>query len=60
MKKFLTYIQRKDVKNSNYKDSVKIQFETTLAQPGQFPYSTSSLKIVVKETITPKTPDELK
>lgn len=39
------------MKDSNYKDSVKTQFETMVAQAGDLPYRTSALKMTVEETI---------
>ena len=61
MKKYLTYVQGKNVKASNYKDSVRVQFDTMLAQAGEFPYGTSGLKMTVKEdsTISPQPDDRL-
>lgn len=49
------------MKTSNYKDSIKVQFDTTLAQSGEFPYGTGTSKMTVKDdaTITPKPDDGL-
>ena len=62
MKKCLTYVQGKNVKVSDYKDSVRVQFNTTMVQAGEFPYGTSGLKMSVKEdnAISPQADDRLK
>ena len=52
MKKYLTYVKGKNVKVFNYMDSVRVQFDTTLAQTGELPYGTSALKMTVKEDTT--------
>ena len=61
MKKCLTYAQGKNVKASDYKDSVKVQFKTTLALTGQLPYGMATLKMVIEEdkTIKPRATDGL-
>ena len=61
MKKCLTYAQGKNVKASDYKDSVKVQFETTLALTGELPYGMSTLKMVIEDdtTIKPRATDGL-
>ena len=47
------------MENSNYKDSIKTQFETMVVQAGDLPYGTSALKMVVEETIDlTKSPDD--
>lgn len=62
MKKYLTYVQQKNMKVSDYKDSVRVQFDTTLAQTGESPYGTSASKMTVKEdtTLDPRAADGLK
>ena len=62
MKKCLTYVQGKNVKASDYKDSVRVQFNTTLAQTGELPYGTSALKMTVEEdtTLNPQATEGLK
>ena len=62
MKKCLTYVQGKNVKASNYKDSIRVEFDTTLAQTGELPYCTSALKMTVKKdtTLDPEANDGLK
>ena len=52
MKRCLTYGQGRNVKASDYKDSVRVQFNTTLAQTGELPYGTSTLEMTVKEDTT--------
>ena len=61
MKKCLTYAQGKNVKASDYKDSVRVQFDTTLAQTGELPYGMSTLKMVIEEdtTLDPRATDGL-
>ena len=49
MKKYLTYVQQKNMKVSDYKDSIRVQFDTTLAQTGELPYGMSTLKMVIEE-----------